>query len=364
MNNNNKISSLQFSILIIYPILSLFSGIGLYSLFKSSSINSYISVAISFVLGFFILLMFLYIFDYNKTMTLPQKNIDLFGSVLGNIINYIINLLLILAGIIVVYSISNFIVSQFLAETPIYIILLLMGVVSIYSASKGIEVLSRVGLIFFIIVIVLTFISTFGLISHFDISNLKPILENGISSTIPGAVSLTLTNIIPIVIALIIPKSDIADDKNVNKYLIVAYSIGMLFIFLATILTTAALGAYLIKIYPHPEYMVLKKITLLGFIDKIENIVYVKWLLNNFISLCLVVYYIARSITTKDKQIAVPAIVVIIIIVLSQILFSNNTQFKWFVYNVYPYCNLILLIIFVIISINIFIRNIIKKRLS
>ena len=110
--------------------------------------------------------------------------------------------------------------------------------------------------------------------------------------------------------------------------------------------------------------MVLKKITLLGFIDKIENIVYVKWLLNNFISLCLVVYYIARSITTKDKQIVVPAIVVIMIIVLSQILFSNNTQFKWFVYNVYPYCNLILLIIFVIISINIFIRNTIKKRLS
>ena len=34
MNNNSKISNLQFSTLLIFPILSLFSGIGLYDLIK------------------------------------------------------------------------------------------------------------------------------------------------------------------------------------------------------------------------------------------------------------------------------------------------------------------------------------------
>ena len=362
MNNNNKISSLQFSVLLIYPVLSLFSGIGLYDILKISQIDSYISVLVATILGIIFLAIFLVIFNYQKELSLPEKNIHLFGNILGNIINYLINFLIIISGIVVTYSISNFIVSQFLAETPIYIILILMGLVTIYNISKGIEVIARTGFIFFIIITILTITSTLGLIPYFDSSNLKPVLENGIKPTLIGGSVLTLTDIIPLMILLIIPKDKIINHQKIEKRIIIAYLTAMTFIFLATILTTASLGIHLIKIYPHPEYMVLKKISILGFIDRIENIIYVKWMLNDFVNISLIGYFISKSINNKNKQKLLPIIITIIILVLSQILFKDNAEFKFFVLHIFPYLNLLLLALLVIITINIIIRKLLTKK--
>jgi len=133
--NNKKISMLQFSVLLIYPILSLFSGIGLYNLVKSAGIDAYFSVIVAMVIGMLIVFLFIKIFDYEPQLSLPKKNTLIFGSVLGSIINIVICLMMLLNGIIIIYSISNFIVSQFLAETPIYIILILIGLVVISNVS-------------------------------------------------------------------------------------------------------------------------------------------------------------------------------------------------------------------------------------
>ena len=82
--------------------------------------------------------------------------------------------------------------------------------------------------------------------------------------------------------------------------MIIFYLIAMTFLFSATILTIGCLGINLIKIFPHPEYMVLEKISFLGFIDRIENVIYVKWLLNDFICFEVIVYYISNSIKKQD----------------------------------------------------------------
>lgn len=364
MNNNTKISSLQFATLMIYPILSFFTGIGLYNIIKIAQVDSYISTIISTVIGFLFFALFIFIFNYKKDLSLPEKNIYLFGNVIGNIINYLINIIVIIIGVVLIYSISNFIVSQFLAETPIYIILVFLGLVVVYGATKGIEVIARIGIVFFIVITILTIISTLGLIPLFDISNIKPFLEHGISRPFVAGVSLTLTNIVPIIMMLIIPKSNVVDNNKISKYIFISYLISMLFIFLATFLTVGNLGIHLLKIFPHPEYMVLKKISILGFIDRIENFIYVKWLLNDFVSFTILVYFISNSIKKQDKQKIIPGFVTIIILALSQVLFKDNTEFKWFIFNIYPYLNLALLIIIVIIALNIFIKKFIIKEAS
>lgn len=360
--NNNKISSLQFSTLMVYPILSLFSGIGLYNIVKIAEVDSYISTIIATILGILIILLFMFIFNYKKDLTLAEKNIYIFGKIIGTIINYIINILILITGICLIYSISNFIVSQFLTETPVYIILIFLSLVIIYNVTKGIEVIVRTGIVFFIIIILLTIVSTLGLIPFFDVSNIKPFLEHGIQKPFEGGLSLTLTNIVPILIMLMIPKNKIVNNNKVSKYIIILYLISMLFIFLATFLTVGALGIHLLRIFPHPEYIVLKRISILGFIDRIENIIYVKWLLNDFVSFSLIVYFISNSIKKKNKQNILPIAITFIIMLLSQLLFKDNTEFKWFIHNIYPCLNLLLVVIFIIISINILLKKAIEKE--
>ena len=355
--NNKKISNLEFSIIATSPILSLYSGIGLYNIIKKSHIDSYISILISIIWTLLYLKILLTIFNYNPNINFPEKNIKLFGKYKGKIINIIINLLIISICILPTYSVSNFIVSQFLSETPIIIILILIFIVTFYNTSKGIETISRTATILFIIYITLELISILGLLPNFQLSNLKPILVTGKMNTIKNSLSFFTTNIIPITTILIIPKNNIINNKKTSKYLLIFLIITITFIFLDTILTISILSEYLIEILPHPEYIVLKKISFFGFLDRIENIIYIKWILGAFVHFTLNTYYICNSINKKDKQKILPAITIITIVIISKILFKDNTKFKWYIINIYPYTNLLLLIIILIIFLKIIVKE-------
>lgn len=353
---NNKLTPVEFSCLICFPILALFSGIGTYNIIKIAKVDAYISVIFSYLIGFLILFLFIYIFNYRKDLNLTLKVNYLFGKYLGFVINTFINILVLLNGIILLYNISNFAISQFLSETPLLIFMLLLGLILIYNVSLGIKNISKVSIIFLGIICFLTIISTGGTIPSFEVSNIKPILENGISKPLQGGIILTLTNTIPIFTLLIIPKEKVLKEDGLNRYLIIFYSLAFLFVFLAIFLTMGSLGIYLSELYQYPEYTVLKKISLFNFIDRIENFIYIKWLLNSVMCLSLVIYYVSYSIRKESKKF-LPTIVTAIMIISSLIIFKNNTLFYNFSLNIFPYINLFLFVIFVIIGINIFVRK-------
>lgn len=357
----NKLTIAQFACLIVFPILALFSGIGTHNTIKIAETDSYISVFLAYLIGFIPLLLFILIFNYKKELNIVDKIKYLFGNTLGIIINWIINILILCIGFILLYNISNFAISQFLAETPLLVFMLLLGLVLIYNVSLGIENISRVAIIFLAIILVLTIISTTGILPNFEKSNIKPILEYGYINPLKGGVTLTLTNVIPIFILLIIPKNKIENNKKVNKALIISYTIAFILAFLAILLTIGALGIYLCDIYQYPEYTVLKKISLFNFLDRIENFIYIKWILSSVTCLSLIIYYLNTSIKKESKKL-LPTIIVGIMIYLALKTFRNNTIFYSFILNIYPYIGLSLFIVFVIIGINIIIRKIIDYK--
>ena len=107
MSNKTKLSIFQFSCLITYPILSLFSGINTYNILKISNINAYISIIISYILG----IIPIFIYNYKENLSIKDKINYLFGNILGNIINIILYILYIFIGMLLMYNISNFIIN-------------------------------------------------------------------------------------------------------------------------------------------------------------------------------------------------------------------------------------------------------------
>ena len=356
MNNKTKFKSIQFACLIVFPILSLFTGIGTHNIIKIANVDSYMSPIIGGVLGIIVLLMFIYIFNYEPDKTIIEKNKYLFGNILGTIINYIISILFLFIATSLIYNISNFVISQFLAETPILVFMIILGIILIYNVSKGIENISRVGIIFFGIILILTVISTLGTIPTVELSNIKPILEYGIDKPIIGGLFLILGDIVPLFSLLIVKKNYLIDKDKSTKYLVLFYILAIILISMAMFLTISSLGIYLSTTYQFPEYTVLKKITLFGFIDRIENFVYIKWMISAIMFLSIIIYYVSYNVN-KNSLVVVPTILVGIIIPISLYLFKNNTIFENFTSNIYPYIGLLLLLIFIIISINIFIRK-------
>ena len=221
--NKTKFTSLSFSYLVVFPILSLFTGIGTYNIIRIAKVDSYMSPIIAGILGILIIAMFIYIFNYESDKTIVEKNKYLFGNILGTFINYAISILFLLIGVTLMYNVTNFAISQFLAETPIIVFMILLSLILIYNVSLGINNIARVGIIFLMIITLLTIISTSGVLPNFEASNIKPYLENGLNTPLKGGLTLILTNVIPIFILLIVPKDNIKDNKNTDKYHISIY---------------------------------------------------------------------------------------------------------------------------------------------
>lgn len=357
MNNNKKINAFQYAILIIFPILSIFNGIGFHNIIKISKRDCYFSIIFSYFIGLIILAMIIYISNYEKDKNIHEKINIIFGNPIGNIINAIINIIIFIISIVTIYGICNFVTSQFLSETPVLVIGIMIGIVIVYNITKGIEVITRANIIFLAIILTLSIISFISLIPQIDKSNLKPILENGITPPLKGSIYLTLTNIVPTLAILTIPKNNVINHSKINKYLFISYTLSYIIILLISIKTLSILGLNLTNLYEYPEYIVLKRISLFNFFDKIENIIFIKWILTSFSTLSLLIYYLSNSIKIKKNNNIMPFLITTLIILISTYYFKNNTLFTNFIETKYPYINLILLIIFIFITITISLKK-------
>lgn len=352
----DKLTAFSFACLLSSPIFSLFSGVGSYNLIHIAGIDAWISVLISFIFGIIPFLIFLYIFNYQPTLNILEKNKYLFGKYLGTIFNLLINIFIFFIGIVQLFNISNFAISQFLAETPILWFMILFGLLIIYNVYTGIENISRVAIIFLGVIIFMTIISTAGLAPTIDTSNLKPYLENGVIPPFKAGLILSITNVTPIFILLIVQKDKISEKQNLPKYFTFFYFLSYLFAFLAIFLCLSSLGIYLCKIYQYPEYTVLKKISLFNFIERIENFIYIKWILNSFIMLSLIIYHLSFSIKKESRKL-IPTISTLLLIFFSSYIFKNNILFYFIGLHYFPIVCLALFILYLIIGINIFIRK-------
>jgi spore germination protein KB len=197
-----------------------------------------------------------------------------------------------------------------------------------------------------------------SLFPQIEVDNFKPVLEFGIGKPIQGGIILFFTNVVPILMLLMIPRKRVVDKEKYNKLLIIFYILGVIMAFITTFITISILGINLASIYQYPEYIVLKKISLFGFLDRIENIISIQWIFRCFMMLEMVVYYISNSIKKDNKSKLLPFGIIVVIIVSSLWYFKNNTIFSEFILKKYPYINLVLFLLMIVVSIG----WLVKKR--
>ena len=357
-----KINSLQFVNTYILCIISSSIGLSLFTTIKLAGHNSYIGTLLGIFIGLVPLFFFLYIFNYKKDLPLYEKTIYIFGKILGNIINILITLLYIVIAITVLFNLSNFIVSQYLADTPLLLVMAVFIIIVYHILNKGIETITRVSSISIVIVLFLFLFSFIYLSQEFQLDNLKPILEHGLKNPILGGFINMLIALSPMYTLLIIPKNNLVDKEKITKYLCIGYLISGFIVFSVSILSNGILGRYLIELYQYPGYTSLKKISLFGFIDRIENFISLHWILCSFTNLAMILYFIKINIKRKENSKILNLLICSIIVFLSYKIFNNNTMFNNYSYKIYPYFCGALIIIFGIITITIFIKKCIEKN--
>lgn len=353
----NKINSLQLSAILVMMMMASYLGAGVFSVIKASGVDAYLSVILGGIIGSVILIMFTYIFNYEPDLTLNQKIIKLFGKKIGAVIISIILLIVFSMGMTAIFNLTNFITSQFLPETPLILIALVFAFLVILINTKGIEVISRTCLILIVINFFLYLVALIGLIPGFEFSNIKPFLEHGLKRPMMGTTYVIGFNILPIFLLLIIPKNILVDKEKANKFLTGFYIFGIILMFFMMFLTLGNLGIYLSSIYQYPEYISLKNISILGFIDRIENIVSSQWIFGLFINLTMVVYFIANTIKKDYHGKITPTIITLAILFTSSYVFKNNTLFNNYTYDYSLFPRIIILIILTFTVIAIYLKR-------
>ena len=249
MKNQDNYGVLQFIL-----SLALFMGAGISNLLRISKSDVWISIILGTILGFIILKIF---------SKLNNKGLK--------ITSYISNIVILFFGL---FSTTKLISSIYLSSTPSYIIMIPNILLIIYTVKQGFNAFLRSTNTLFIFLLILILSTAFMLLPGIEIDYFKPVMTSKINNILLGSLSTAITMTLPIVL--------IPNFKKYYKPKFYLYSAIILFIII--ICTFGNLGVEMSALYRYPEYIVLKRISALNFIDNVENILFIIWIIIGFTS--------------------------------------------------------------------------------
>ncbi len=295
-----KINKSEMGALTVFMVRAFYIGITFNNLIQVAKQDSYVSMIIGFIVGFIPLIIIYYIFNYEPDLSLPKKNIKLFGNILGTIIN-IITIWFTFFIILVLFSnLVTFINVQYLNRTPTLVISIVFMIAIIYVLIHDIKTICRTAMILFFFTVILYLLSLIGLFREINVDNFKPFLESSYINLFKGTYSFITYNVLPLYLLLIIPKNDI-DNKNFFKFITIGYIIASISLFLVLITTIGIFGIKLCNLYEYPEFQVLKYVSLIGTSARIDGILIIQWIFDLLIFIIIGLYFILETTKTMFK---------------------------------------------------------------
>jgi len=325
---NRKISNFEFGALNYFITRALLIGITFNAIVNIMKQDSWIIPILSVIPSYIFILLINYIMKYEPTLDISEKIVKLFNKWFGKLLIFIMVIMFYFICIVNYLNLNNFVQSQFLSKTPIFIISGIFALASFYILVKGIDVISRTSNILFYIGFILFAISFIGLFTAVKFDNLKPFFTSNSGSYIKALNGYYAFNIVPMFLLTIIPKDKIEKSK-IKKTLIISYLISSISIFVIVFQTIAIFGYELTSLYEYPEFLVLKHVTLVGLSSRIESILVMQLLFDIFIFNVFIIYFMSQNIKTLTsiKKSGLIYFIVCILVIIGTTYFSK--------YNIY-----------------------------
>lgn len=337
-----KISSLQLGSLVWSLMLSSYMGIVPYILFTQLKQDSWLALILDFTIGIVVLAIYLYIWNKEPKKTIFEKIKFVFGKTIGTVINFLLTLTALYMTTTYFYNMISFISSQYLIKTPTLFIIGIFVIPVIYLINQKLNVIGRVTFTFWIISAILFGLTFFGLSSQLELSNLYPVIENGIFPILKGSlICMPYTHFV-LLLLLSIPKDSVIDKEKLNNRVILFYTLTFFAILVGILFITTTLGGELAKMYQFVEFQVLKRVSVIGFIERIESTLSIRWILYMFVTATIGLYFIKTYIRNtfpkaQNKEKIIMIIISITLLVLSDWIFPNYTLAHNIIIKIIPY---------------------------
>lgn len=274
----------EWNIINFFNMQGLFLAIGFSKILISSKENFLFSILIGYILG----LILLYFLDIKK------KN---------NVFNIILYSIISIYALVILINMASTMYLNLMSKSMISIPLLLL---LLYVLNKKEIVIYRVSNIMIAVNICIYLFAFFCLTPYFDISNFVytntkglNVLTSGLNYTIISTSIVLMTK----------------ENKKKDISLLKTYTLATIFLIFDCVMIYGIFSYPLIESIRYPEYVLLKRISIGGFIQNIENFVSFIWLFNIIISLL----YLSNSIKNCLKEKKLINIIIPILFILASI---------------------------------------------
>ena len=328
-----KITSLEYNTLLWFLTRATFIEITAEILLNNAHQDSWISILIAIIIGILPFLLYSYLKNKYPDKNIIQINKEKLGK-FGTILNIILIAGTFIFTICSFWIIVHFIDSQYLYRTPTIMIIIILILPVIYTIIKDFHIFSKVNLIMFYISLFFILVILSGLISNINIDNIKPILNNNPKNILYGTFCFIGFNILPIFLLTIIPKNKITNYSPKKSFIF--YIISGLSLLNVMFLTISIFGIHLSELYNYPSFHLLKRVSVLDIIDRVESILSLEWFLALFVQIMISLFFIKEALKetfqTKEKTNNITMIIVCIITaIISFLIFTTKgTEIAYF----------------------------------
>lgn len=361
-----QVSQEQVSIISYFLIRSCFMGLAMEMLVHIARQDSIWGLLFGIIIGIIPFFLYNYLMNYRKDFSIIELNLHIFGKKWGKLVNSLIILFVFYLTNIIFWNLLIFITSQYLYQTPTLFISILFMIPIFYLLIKGLKGIGRVGIILFIFAMILYWISFFGLVSQVSFYNFKPLFTNGLVPIINSGFHYFAYSTLLLFLITIIPKCQIKEGKKIK--LRKSWGIGLgiihLFTFSALFFTVAVFGIKLTLLYQYPEYHLLKRVSIAGFLERIESFLSFRWIFDFFMSITFCLYFVTEGIRrnfqihSKKIMLFFQISVSLLLMIMSNVTFTNSTASNAFLTNYFP----VFLIFFFLILPSLTYFGILKKK--
>ncbi|WP_411502561.1 GerAB/ArcD/ProY family transporter [Brevibacillus centrosporus] len=186
-------------------------------------------------------------------------------------------------------NIGDFLTTQMMPETPIEAIYVVVMIVVVAGARLGLETMARSSEIFFPWVLLLFGILVLFVVPNAKLENILPVLENGVGPVIRAALPFAGFPFMEGVTVLMIYPM-VNRPENNGKSLITGMVVGGLALIITTALCLLVLGYDQTARLTFPSYGLAKKISVGQFLERIEVMLAIIWMITIVFRLTFLFY--------------------------------------------------------------------------
>lgn len=321
-----KISPRQFGILVTFYSIGTAILITPSELASIAKQDSWIAAILGVGLALLLVLLYTSLGNQFLDKTIVQINELLLGKWLGKLVSLAFVFFSLIGAAILLIIIGYFLTTEVMPETPIAAINILFASIVVMGARLGIETIARAAEILFPLFFFLFIMLAVLLSPQIEFQNLQPVLDNGVKPIIEATISFTsIISLSPIILLMFFPVS-VNQPKQAQKAFFNGTLLGGIFLIVTIALSLLVMGADQTAWHIYPSYNLAKKVNIGDFIQRIEVLMALMWIITIYFRLVLyfhvTVFGLAQILNIKDyRPLTLP--LGIILVALSLIIYPN-----------------------------------------